>query len=179
MRLLPAYSARATAQRGQRRTAGLIPDWLSFSTSSTVHPAGGAAPPWLVSDVRRSIDVEMPIMLWTSSVNYVNSVTCTQRSSPEHVIPQRDSAKLPRHTRHEMICHAKGTAAGSSGSRAGSGGRRNATSRRNPSTTGNAGKPCKGAAPNGIRRVSPHRCSVGGVENLSWFGTSSAVRCGT
>jgi len=25
------------------RTVALIPDWLSFSTSSTLHPAGGAA----------------------------------------------------------------------------------------------------------------------------------------
>ena len=120
MRLSPACSARATAQRGQQRTAGLIPDWLSFSTSPTLHPAGGAGLPWLVSDVRRPIDVKTPIMLWTFSVNCVDSVT--QWYSPEPVIPQRNSATQPRRSRHEMICHAKSTAAGSSGPRAGSGG---------------------------------------------------------
>jgi hypothetical protein len=39
------------------------------------------------------------------------------------------------------------TVAGSSGPRAGSGGPRNATSHLNPSTTSNAGKPCKRGHP--------------------------------
>jgi hypothetical protein len=30
----------------------------------------------------------------------------------------------------------------------------------------------KGAAPNGIRRVRRHGCSLRGVENFSWLGTS-------
>jgi hypothetical protein len=38
----PDCSARATAQRGQRRTADLIPDWLRFSTSLTLRPAAAA-----------------------------------------------------------------------------------------------------------------------------------------
>jgi hypothetical protein len=37
LRLSPACTARATAQRGQRRTADLIPDWLTFPTASTLH----------------------------------------------------------------------------------------------------------------------------------------------
>ncbi len=88
-------------------------------------PRGRRGLSWLVSDVRRSMDVEMPIMLATFSVNCVNAVTCTQWSSPEPVIPQRNSATQPRRNRHEMICHAKSTAAGSSGPLAGRGGPRN------------------------------------------------------
>jgi len=37
LRLSPACTARTTAQRGQRRTADLIPDWLTFPTTSTLH----------------------------------------------------------------------------------------------------------------------------------------------
>jgi hypothetical protein len=55
-------------------------------------PRGRRGLPWLLSDVRRTLDVEMPIMLWTFSVNCVDSLTCTQWSSPEPVIPQRNSA---------------------------------------------------------------------------------------
>jgi hypothetical protein len=65
-------------------------------------PRGRRGLPWPVSDVRRTLDAEMPIMLWTFSVNCVNSVTCTQWSSPEPVIPQQNSATQPRN-RHEMI----------------------------------------------------------------------------
>jgi hypothetical protein len=78
--------------------------------------------PWLVSDVRRSMDVEMPIMLWTSSVTRVNPVSCAQWSSPESVIPQRNSATSPRRHRQEMIVTPRVTAAGGSGPRAGSSG---------------------------------------------------------
>jgi hypothetical protein len=35
LRLSPACTTRATAQREQRRTADLIPDWLTFPTTST------------------------------------------------------------------------------------------------------------------------------------------------
>jgi hypothetical protein len=35
----PDCSARATAQRGQQRTAGLIPDWLKFPTLLRLHAA--------------------------------------------------------------------------------------------------------------------------------------------
>lgn len=37
-RLSPECSARATAQRGQRRTADLIPNWLRIPTDLTLHP---------------------------------------------------------------------------------------------------------------------------------------------
>jgi hypothetical protein len=37
LRLSPACTARAAAQRGQRRTADLIPDWLTFPTELTLH----------------------------------------------------------------------------------------------------------------------------------------------
>jgi hypothetical protein len=40
MRLSPMCSARATALRGQRRTADPIPDWLRVPTWLTFHPAG-------------------------------------------------------------------------------------------------------------------------------------------
>jgi hypothetical protein len=65
-------------------------------------PRGRRGLPWPVSDVRRTLDAEMPIMPWTFSGNCVNSVTCTQWSSLEPVIPQRNSATQPRRNRHEM-----------------------------------------------------------------------------
>src|ERR1700685_2130362 len=40
LRLSPVCSARASALRGQQRTAEPIPNWLRVSTQLTLHPAG-------------------------------------------------------------------------------------------------------------------------------------------
>jgi hypothetical protein len=45
MRLSPVCSARATALRGQRRTADPIPDWLRVPSWLTFHPAGAIVRP--------------------------------------------------------------------------------------------------------------------------------------
>jgi len=45
MRLSLICSARATALRGQRRTADHIPDWLRVPTNLTFHPAGAIVKP--------------------------------------------------------------------------------------------------------------------------------------
>ena len=44
LRLSPACTARATAQRGQRRTADLIPDWLTFPTNVNATPRQSQSP---------------------------------------------------------------------------------------------------------------------------------------
>jgi hypothetical protein len=54
VRLSPACSARATAQRGQRRAADLIPDWLTFSTTLTLH--------------RTAVGCSSSVMRWCSSL---------------------------------------------------------------------------------------------------------------
>jgi hypothetical protein len=50
--------------------------------------------PWLISDIQRSMDIEMPIMLWPSSAYCVDSVTCAQglaRNSLSFNRPRRHS----------------------------------------------------------------------------------------
>jgi hypothetical protein len=48
------------------------PGLVELLNVANTTPRGRRGLPWLVSDVRCSMDVEMPIMLWTSSVNCVN-----------------------------------------------------------------------------------------------------------
>jgi hypothetical protein len=55
----PDCSARATAQRGQQRTAGLIPDWLGSQRRLRYTPQPGSAVE-VFSAIQNSVDVEMP-----------------------------------------------------------------------------------------------------------------------
>jgi hypothetical protein len=84
LRLSPACTARATAQRGQRRTADLIPDWLTFPTTSTLHRGRANCRVNNVRPTRRLTRTLDPTSTSTRPPDPVSGIPATSASGPNH-----------------------------------------------------------------------------------------------